>query len=37
VVVLRTAVNIAGVPPGAYFLGIRQSGPEWTRFPVRLF
>lgn len=36
-VVLRTAVNVAAVPPGAYFLGIRQSGLEWTRFPVRLF
>jgi hypothetical protein len=37
VVVLRTAVDIAGVPPGGYLLGIRQSGPDWTRFPVRLF
>jgi hypothetical protein len=37
VVVLRIAVDIAGFPPGGYFLGIRQSGPDWTRFPVRLF
>ena len=36
VVVLRAAVDLAGIPPGAYFLGIRQTGSEWTRFPVRL-
>jgi len=37
IVVLRADVDLAGVPPGAYFLGVRQPGLEWTRFPVRLF
>jgi hypothetical protein len=37
VVVLRTDIDPAGVPPGQYFLGLRQHGPDWTRFPVRLF
>lgn len=37
VVVLRVEVNVAGVPPGSYFLALRQPGLEWTRFPVRLF
>lgn len=36
IVILRTAVDLAGAPPGAYFLGVRQSGLEWTRFPIRL-
>jgi len=35
-VVLRADVDLAGVPPGSYFLGIRQPGLEWTRFPIRL-
>jgi hypothetical protein len=37
VVILRTDVGLAGVPPGSYSLGLRQSGLEWTRFPVRVF
>jgi hypothetical protein len=36
IVVLRAAVDLAGVPPGSYFLGVRQPGVEWTRFPIRL-
>jgi len=36
-VVLRANVELAGAPPGSYFLGVRQPGLEWTRFPVRLF
>jgi hypothetical protein len=35
-VVLRANVDLAGVPPGSYFLGVRQPGLEWTRFPIRL-
>jgi len=37
VVVLMADVDVAGIPPGSYFLGVRQPGLEWTRFPVRLF
>lgn len=36
VVVLRTDVDLVGISPGSYFLGVRQQGLEWTRFPVRL-
>jgi hypothetical protein len=36
IVVLRANVDLAGVSPGSYFLGVRQPGLEWTRFPVRL-
>lgn len=36
-VVLRVEVDVAGVPPGSYFLGLRQPGLEWTRFPIRVF
>ena len=35
-VVLRANVDLAGVPPGSYFLGVRQPGLEWTRFRIRL-
>jgi len=35
-VVLRADVDLAGVPPGSYFLGVRQPGLEWTRFSIRL-
>ena len=37
VVVLRTEVDLAGVRSASYFLGIRQAGLEWTRFPIRVF
>jgi hypothetical protein len=36
IVVLRANVDLAGVSPGSYFIGVRQPGLEWTRFPVRL-
>jgi hypothetical protein len=37
IVVLSADVDLAGVPPGSYYLGVRQPGLEWMRFPVRLF
>ena len=37
VVILRADIDLAGVRPDSYFLGIRQPGLEWTRFPVRVF
>lgn len=36
VVVLRADVDLASVPTGSYFLGFRQPGLGWTRFPIRL-
>jgi len=36
VVVLRADVDLGSVSPGSYFLGLRQPGLEWTRFPVRV-
>ena len=36
IVVLRAGVDLAGVSPGSYFLGLRQPGLEWMRFPVRV-
>jgi len=36
IVVLRADVNLAGVPPGSYFLGLRQRGLEWMRFSIRV-
>jgi len=36
VVVLRADVDLAGVSPGSYFLGVRQPGLEWMRFSIRL-
>jgi hypothetical protein len=35
-VILRADVDLAGVPPGSYFLGVRQPGLEGMRFRVRL-
>ena len=37
VVILRADVDVEGVRPGPYSLGFRQTGLEWTRFPVRVF
>ena len=37
IVVLRADIDIADVPSGSYFLGVRKQGFEWTRFPVRIF
>jgi hypothetical protein len=36
-VILRADVDVAGVRPGRYSLGLRQTGQEWTRFPVHVF
>ncbi len=36
IVVLRAEVDLAGVSPGSYFLGLRQPGLEWKRFPIRV-
>jgi hypothetical protein len=36
IVVLKADVALAGVSPGSYFLGLRQRGLEWMRFPVRV-
>src|ERR1700731_1211163 len=36
IVVLTADVNLAGVSPGSYFLGVREPGLEWTRFSIRL-
>ena len=35
-VVLRSEINATSVPPGTYFLGLRQKGMEWTRFPIEI-
>jgi len=37
VVILRADVDVAGVRPGRYSLGLRQPDREWTRFPVHVF
>jgi hypothetical protein len=36
IVVLKAEVDLVGVPPGSYFLGLRQPGLEWMRFPIRV-
>jgi hypothetical protein len=36
IVVLRADVNLTGVSPGSYFLGLRQRGLEWMRFSIRV-
>jgi hypothetical protein len=33
---LRVDVDVRSIPPGAYFLGVRQPGLEWSRYPIRL-
>ena len=35
-VVLRGEINTVHVQPGSYFLGLRQNGVEWSRFPVQV-
>jgi len=35
-VILRADIDLAGVSPGLYVLGIRQIGLEWTGYPVRV-
>jgi hypothetical protein len=36
IVILRADLDLAGVPPGSYFLGLRQPGLQWTKFPARV-
>ena len=35
-VILNADINLEGISPGSYFLGVRQSGLEWTRYPVHV-
>jgi hypothetical protein len=35
-VVLNANIDLAGISVGSYFLGVRQTGLEWTRYPVRV-
>ena len=37
VTTLRVDVDLTGIRPGAYSLGIRQPGLDWTRYPIRVF
>ena len=34
--ILKADIDLAGVSPGSYFLGVRQPGLEWSRYPVRV-
>lgn len=34
---LRVDVDLSGVQAGEYSLGLRQSGLDWTRYPIRVF
>ena len=36
IVVLKADIDLAHVSPGSYFLGLRQRGLEWMRFPIRV-
>lgn len=35
-VILSADIDLAGVSPGSYLLGVRQPGLEWSRYPVRV-
>jgi hypothetical protein len=35
-VVLNANIDLAGVSPGSYFLGLRQPGLGWSRYPARV-
>jgi hypothetical protein len=37
VTALRVDVDVSGVRPGAYSLGVRQPNAEWTSYPIRIF
>ena len=37
VVILRADIDIRNLSPGFYFVGLRQLGPEWSRYPTRVF
>jgi hypothetical protein len=36
IVILRADLDIGDVSPGLYFLGVRQVGLEWSRYPARV-
>ena len=36
IVILRADIDIGNVSAGLYFLGLRQPGPEWSRYPTRV-
>jgi hypothetical protein len=36
VVILRADIYIHNLSPGFYFVGLRQLGPEWSRYPARV-
>jgi hypothetical protein len=37
VTALRVDLDVSGVRPGAYSLGVREGGLEWTRYPIHVF
>ena len=36
IVILRADIDIGNVSAGFYFLGVRQPGLEWSRYPTRV-
>jgi hypothetical protein len=36
IVILRADIDIGNVSAGLYFLGVRQPGLEWSRYPTRV-
>jgi hypothetical protein len=36
IVILRADIDIGNVSPGLYFLGVRQPGLKWSRYPARV-
>jgi hypothetical protein len=36
IVILRADIDLAGISPGLYLLGIREPRLDWTRYPVRV-
>jgi hypothetical protein len=36
VVILRAEIDIRNLSPGIYFIGLRQLGREWSRYPTRV-
>jgi hypothetical protein len=37
IVRLRVNVDLSSIRKGTYFLGVRQPGLEWTRYPIRVY
>jgi hypothetical protein len=35
-VILNADIDLGGVSPGSYFLGVKQPGLEWTRYHLRV-